>query len=174
MSDDTLTYDIDDDEIVTPDFDTTPPDDTDDILDRPISPARERLLGRRTARKAAPKAAPKAAAKATPTPKQRPGHFVQPLTDLYTGIGALMMPFDQVCGSTIISNAEECAKSLDKLAQENNAVRRALNSLVTTSALGAVIVAHIPIAAMVMAHHGPSKVRNMMSSETTPDDGIGN
>jgi hypothetical protein len=84
-----------------------------------------------------------------------------------------MMPFDQVCGSTIISNAEECAKSLDKLAQENNAVRRALNSLVTTSALGAVIVAHIPIAAVVMAHHGPSKVRDMMNREVTLDDGLG-
>lgn len=78
------------------------------------------------------------------------------LTQMYTGIGMAVMPFDPACGRVIIENAETCAASLDELAKTNPAVRRVLISLVTTSAWGAVIMAHAPILMAVAMHHVPA------------------
>lgn len=99
----------------------------------------------------------------TPPPRSRPrapakkrGALVQPLTQLYTSVGALMIPFDPTCGSAIIANAENCARTLDDLAYQNDAVRRALTALVQTSVWGGVIAAHTPILLAIAIHHVPS------------------
>jgi hypothetical protein len=89
-------------------------------------------------------------------PKTRPGALVQPLEQIYTTIGALLSPFDPVCGSAIIASAGKCATTLDTLAQQNDAVRRALLALTQTSAIGAVAIAHAPIALAVATHHVPA------------------
>lgn len=86
-------------------------------------------------------------------PKPRPGTLVKPLRDLYTSIGALMVPFDEPCGKSIIENAEPCAMALENLARENPAVRRALLAMVETSVWGQVIAAHAPILVTVVMHH---------------------
>lgn len=84
------------------------------------------------------------------------GGFKGPLTNVYTGIGMSVMPFDPGCGRIIIENAEKCAESLDELARTNPAVRRVLMSLITTSAWGAVIMAHAPIMMAIAMHHVPA------------------
>lgn len=84
------------------------------------------------------------------------GGFRGPLTNVYTGIGMTVMPFDPGCGRIIIENAEKCAESLDELARTNPAVRRVLMSLITTSAWGAVIMAHAPIMMAIAMHHVPA------------------
>lgn len=94
-------------------------------------------------------------------PKRR-GQFVKPLADMYTMVGMTVLTFDMTCGQTIIENAERCAKTLDDLAYKNDAVRRVLISLVTTSIWGAVIVAHAPIIFAIMVHHAPF-MRDKMS-----------
>jgi len=78
------------------------------------------------------------------------------LVNLYTGIGMSVMPFDPSCGRIIIENAGACADSLDELAKTNPVVRNILISLVTTSAWGAVIMAHAPILMAIAMHHVPA------------------
>lgn len=94
---------------------------------------------------------------------KRKGQFVQPLTALYTSVGIMLMPFDAVCGKAVVTSAEDCARSLDELAYQNDAVRRVVYALVQTSTLGAVIAAHAPILMAVAIHHIPS-VQNAMGS----------
>jgi hypothetical protein len=90
------------------------------------------------------------------TPRPRKGAFVAPLTEIYALTGTMMMPFDQSCGTAVMMNAEACAKSLDNLAYQNDAVRRVLTALVQTSTWGAVIAAHAPIIMAVAMHHVPA------------------
>lgn len=100
-------------------------------------------------------------------PKPRQGQLVKQFTDLYVGIGTMMMPFDSICGQAVIASAPKCAESLENLARENPAVRRALMALVETSVWGAVITAHAPILLAVAMHHVPA-VRNNMPTPVGP------
>ena len=84
------------------------------------------------------------------------GGLRQPLATLYTGIGMSVMPFDPSCGRTIIENADKCAEALDELAKTNTAVRNFLIGLCTTSAWGAVLMAHAPIVMAIAMHHVPA------------------
>lgn len=92
-------------------------------------------------------------------PKPREGQLVKPLTELYVSIGAVLAPVDPVCSVAFMTNAEECAKRLETLARENEAVRRAILALTQTSAWGGVLIAHLPILMVVLMHHGPDSVR---------------
>lgn len=94
--------------------------------------------------------------KVRPVPAMPRGGLKSALTQMYTGIGMAVMPFDPACGRVVIENAESCAAALDELAKTNPAVRRVLLSLVTTSAWGAVIMAHAPILMAVAMHHVPA------------------
>lgn len=78
-----------------------------------------------------------------------------PLEEMYTSLGMLVMVADASCGKAIIEAAPRCAESLDNLAKTNPAVRRILISLVTTNAMGAVIMAHAPIIMAIAMHHVP-------------------
>jgi hypothetical protein len=87
------------------------------------------------------------------TPRAKRGAFVQPLTQMYGAVGMAVIMRDQVCGTAILESAEQCAKSMDELAYQNEAVRRVLHSLTKTSAMGAVLIAHAPIIMAVSMHH---------------------
>lgn len=87
---------------------------------------------------------------------KRKGYFVEPLTKMYGGIGLMVMPFDKVCGQAVIQSAENCARSLDELAYQNDAVRKVLIALTETTAIGTVIAAHAPILITVLIHHMPA------------------
>lgn len=108
----------------------------------------------------APKRGKQAAAKKAPKQervKTLPrGGLKGPLTQLYTGVGMSLMPFDPACGRIVIENAEKCAEALDELAKTNTAVRNFLVSLCTTSAWGAVLMAHAPIVMAIAMHHVPA------------------
>lgn len=94
--------------------------------------------------------------RAKPLPR---GGLRGPLTNLYTGIGMSVMPFDPGCGRIIIENADKCAEALDELSKTNTAVRNFLISLCTTSAWGAVVMAHAPIVMAIAMHHVPALKR---------------
>jgi len=89
-------------------------------------------------------------------PKVKPGHFVEPLTQMYAAVGMAVMPFDPVCANAIMVSASRCADALDKLSQENDGVRRALFALTRTTAVGMVLVAHMPIMMAIVIHHVPA------------------
>jgi hypothetical protein len=113
------------------------------------------------------------------TPKLKPaaprmpaGGLAQPLNDIYVMIGALLAPIDPTCGGAIIRQAPECAKALEALAKQNPEVRRVLVALVSTSAYGAVITAHIPIVLAVATHHLPAMrpAEDRSSNQDVPAD----
>lgn len=89
----------------------------------------------------------KAKAKTTETvdPGYRPGHIARGLTKVYIQIGAFVKLLDPIMGDALIGNAKKCAESLDQLAKESPAVRRALESLLSTNAWVAVAIAHAPL-----------------------------
>ena len=88
--------------------------------------------------------------RATRAPK-----FEKSLTEFYTTIGTAVMLINESDGAAIISNAENCAQALDKLAAENPKVRRALQKMLTGSAVGGVVIAHAPIVLALAANHLP-------------------
>lgn len=100
-----------------------------------------------------PRARAPRAERVKPLPR---GGLRQPLANLYTGIGMSVMPFDPACGRTIIENSDKCAETLDELAKTNTAVRNFLIGLCTTSAWGAVLMAHAPIVMAIAMHHVPA------------------
>lgn len=89
------------------------------------------------------------------------GMFVKPLTELYGSVGMVLAPFDQTCAQAFMINAESCAQAMDLWAKDNEAVRRVLSGLVTTSTVGKVIMAHAPLIATIAAHHS-SRFQGMM------------
>lgn len=93
-----------------------------------------------------------------PPPKLSPG-MKQSISDLYQFVGATIRPFDEFLGDTIIEQADKCADSVYKLAQQNDAVRRMVIAFSTTSITGAVVMAHLPILLAVARHSKNEKVR---------------
>jgi hypothetical protein len=109
-------------------------------------------------RKRSPKLAAKPKATREAPPKLSAGMKGQ-LEDLYSGIGAMLRPFDEFTGQTIIDQAPKCAKSVYDLAQTNDSVRRFVIAMTTTSATGAVIFAHLPIVLALMRHSSNERVK---------------
>lgn len=95
----------------------------------------------------------------SPKATYRPGMLVKPLTGFYETIGGLVILGDQMCGQAIIDSAEEAAKSLDELARTNPRVRRVLMRIIEGSAITKVVVAHLPILMVVLAHHFPNALK---------------
>jgi hypothetical protein len=105
---------------------------------------------------------PRAATRRKTVPN-REGQFIEPLTNLYGGIGLTLSPFDPICGQAFMVNAEPCARALDALAYRNESVRRLLWSITQTSAVGMVFAAHLPILAAIAMHHVPA-VQEMLGT----------
>lgn len=98
--------------------------------------------------------APRAASKKR-APAAKHGAFTEPLTEMYAAVGMILFQFDPTCARAILEAGPKAAQSLDDLAYQNPAVRRALTSLTTTSAIGMVIAAHAPILMAIYMHHSP-------------------
>lgn len=105
--------------------------------------------------------------KKPPPPKPREGSLVEPLTELYATLGGLIVPFDNHCGTAIVLSAPKCAEAMEDLARQNPAVRRAIMSMVESSAWMKVALAHAPIVVAVMIHHVPS-VQNAFQAVVAP------
>lgn len=99
-----------------------------------------------------------------PAPRAKKGAFVEPLTELYSTLAIMLMPFDAQCADVVMKSAEQCAQSMDELAYQNESVRRALTAITQTSAWGAVIFAHMPIIMAVVMHHGPGGMTTAMTN----------
>ncbi len=121
----------------------------------PKKSLRERVSARSKSDETKAKPAPRARRTTTrkvSAPKK--GAYVQSLTEMYTYLGMGVAIVDPTCANVVLESAENCAKSIDELAYQNESVRRALDMLTQSSAIGAVIMAHMPIAMAVLAHHG--------------------
>jgi hypothetical protein len=58
-------------------------------------------------------------------------------------------------GSTILLQAEECARSVDKLARENKSVARLVEFITGTSTMAEVFAAHAPIIVVLFRELAP-------------------
>lgn len=117
-----------------------------------------------------PRLDPKAEAAAS-TP-YKPGVISQGLTGLYGQLGMMLGMIDPHCGQAIIANAEVMAQSLEKLAKDNPAVREWLTRLVTTSVIGEVIAAHMPVAFAIFMHHTPIGRAKMEAATGLTDENL--
>lgn len=132
---------------------------------------RQRLMnnGGRARRGRPPSTEDKKANDKKPAPPNEPGKYVQPMQDLYEGIGIFTMPFHPRFGMTMLSpyrepNEEEkakgveppsvarnCALAWDAAAQQSEGVRRALDRFLTVGVMGTLMTAHIPLFMAVAA-----------------------
>jgi len=98
------------------------------------------------------------------------------LEALFTSLGMLVSFKCAVCGiDTIGKQAPILAKAWDNLAKENPAVRKALNSLLATSAWGEVAMVTAMTIIPIMDHHNVSlmpkpKVKVSANSQVQPDN----
>lgn len=97
----------------------------------------------------------------------RPGILVKPLSELYTSVGTLVLPFNQPVGTAFIQNAQACAEALDSAARQDPRIRKMLLALVATSVWGQLVAAHMPIL-MAMAVTMVPSVRDSVANITRP------
>lgn len=114
-----------------------------------------------TRRKAAPRKT---------VPASKPGEFTEDLMQMYGMVAMGVMLKDPECGKVIMKQGAACAEAWDKLAEDNDQVRKVLRALTAATGLSAVIAAHVPIAMAVMAHHGPGFGWEKGEPEDVADD----
>lgn len=90
-----------------------------------------------------------------PTSKKRNTALKSQLEGIYGMAGAVLFPIDPQTATVILSQAPQCAEALDDLARKDPKVKAALESLLSTSAWGAVIAAHLPILVQVGTKYVP-------------------
>lgn len=113
---------------------------------------------------------PRARKPKRPVSRPKQGAFVEPLMQMYGLAGMALMMRDPHCGTAVMENAEACAKAMDELAYQNESVRRVLDTLVTTSAIGQVVMAHAPILVAIASHHGGGKIPFIPSMPTEEEN----
>lgn len=91
---------------------------------------------------------------------------------LYAAMGLGIFPFDQYVGTLVSENAENCAIAWEDLAAKNPAVKRALESILTTGAYSAVIAAHMPIAVAVATKYIPGLREQYEAAFTAAAGGV--
>lgn len=157
------------------DFESLKPEDSAPLADDVVpnhTASKDKPKWRKPAGDKADAPAPRAARatkKRAPTAKH--GAFTEPLTEMYAAVGMILFQFDPTCARAILEAGPKAAQSLDDLAYQNPAVRRALASLTTTSAIGMVIAAHAPILMAVYMHHSPGAqaLASVMGKEFADD-----
>lgn len=101
--------------------------------------------------RAKPGAVPTKPADPRPEPPQLPAAAQNAIAQLYVFAGMGLTPFKPAVGQALAMSADDCAKAWMELAKSNPAVRRAILSLMQTSAWGGLAVAHLPIMYAIMA-----------------------
>ena len=81
------------------------------------------------------------------------------LRGLYGTIGILTMGFDPVCGTGILQGAEETARAVDRLCQQDATVAKIVDRMLAGSAVMELVSAHAPIFMVILQHHFPGGFR---------------
>lgn len=87
----------------------------------------------------------KAAKPRKPMPQMPASALRKGLIDLYNGMALMLMPFQPEIAMRVSQSAEGCADAWIEFSKTNPAIKRFLIGLVTASAGGALIIAHVPI-----------------------------
>jgi hypothetical protein len=142
---------------VTPDPGFQPPDHK---ASRNVEPEAERPQGTRQR----PGIFGKRDASKTPTRKPRTikadppyeaGAYTETIQGAYEFVGQAIIPFDPHCGQVIKDAAVPASEAWDGALRESPALRRFVAKFSTTTAWGALAIAHAPIIYAVAVHHTP-------------------
>lgn len=118
-----------------------------------------------------------------PMPSIAPSALRNGLIDFYTGAAFMLMPFQPEIAMRVAESAEKCADAWIEFSKTNPAVKRFLIGLITASAGGALLMAHMPIMIAIAIQVVPGmkeKQENAMSDfvsrmssgiPTTEDEG---
>lgn len=99
--------------------------------------------------------------------------MTEKLADIYGFVGLGVAWFAPEDGRIIIERSEACAASLVTWSKESAPVAKFLDRLVTTSAIGAVITAHVGLGLAIAANHGLAPVPNLAAGDgETGFDGL--
>lgn len=117
-------------------------------------------------KKAAAKKAAAAMKDAAPRPVGKPSNDAKlkdKLVNMVVMVGVTVSTFDQFDGATIIGGAPDLADSLVALAAESPAVKKALETSMSSSAWLGVIIATAPMVVAILANHNvlPEQLRMM-------------
>lgn len=139
--------------VPTPDHTATA--DPTDISADPAPRVRKRILGKSTTTPGSKDSATKGErAKAAKTEKPLPpiprGGFVAPVERMYGTIAMGLMAVDMDMATAVANSAHNAAVAWDELARTNPAIRRMLVAMMSTTATGALIAAHMPILIALM------------------------
>lgn len=104
---------------------------------------------------------PKSGFTKTTSPVFEPGKVKETFSNLYGDIAMMWGMFDPICAKTLAVNAEKMAQSLEDAAEEIPFIRTMAARISTTSAVGGIIAAHLPLIATVVMHHTPQGQRKM-------------
>ena len=96
--------------------------------------------------------------------KPKAGKYYTRLAGLYGSIGIVTFMFDPHCGQGILESADDTARSVDRLARENPAIRRIVESVLAGSAWAEFFAAHAPIFKVVAEHHMPAGIMERFRS----------
>lgn len=104
----------------------------------------------------------------------KPGIFVKPITEAYMTVAAIVMPLNQPIGTSIMQNAENCAKAWDNAAKVDKRVRKYLMQAMSTGVLLPLLIAHLPILTVAGVVLFPPKPRDKVESapEASPGETI--
>jgi hypothetical protein len=107
-------------------------------------------------------------------PPSKEGQFTDTLMQMYGMVAMTVGMKDPQCAKVIMKQGEECAIAWDKLAVENDSVRKILFALTNVTGVGAVVAAHVPIAMAIAAHHGPGIGPKVVADDNEQEDAQGN
>lgn len=82
--------------------------------------------------------------------------LTQPLMQVYVTVGMALagFPATRNDAQVVFANAENAAKSVAKLADDDPKVRKVIEKFLSASAYAGVVAAHMPIVIGIMANHG--------------------
>lgn len=94
------------------------------------------------------------------------------LAGVYAVAGMAIFPINEKVGNAFADSAEQCAEAWVNMAQQNDAVRRAILWIIEGGALGALFLAHLPI---LVAAIPPERMPPLFAAMFTevPDDASG-
>jgi hypothetical protein len=131
---------------------------TDVAPDKPKRVRKPRTRGPRKPRASRTAAASGAGDKAPRAPRARKAALGPRIANLYTmaglGLAAVPNPATAAAGMAMVQNAAELGKAWEALAKDNPRVADALESLLTVSTVGTVVLAHLPVVFAALAAGG--------------------
>ena len=134
--------------------DTTAPDNLDAALadaEKADTPDTPKATGKDAGKDAAPRKR-----KPSPTSGRKSGRksLQTELRSLFEQLGGALMLLDPFDGIVVVDKADHLARSLDRIARDNESVHRALSALVASGGWGGAVMAFGSVALPIAMHHG--------------------